>query len=76
MKRSAFLWIAGVGAALLGTIERARPGEAAAANLQVSLGRSSELRSDHCVGTGRLGRCHASRRSSRWDGYTIDELVA
>lgn len=77
MKRSAFLWIAGVGAVMLGMIERARPSEAAAADLRVSFGRPAERRSNYSVaGNGRPGRCHASRRTSHWVGYTIDELVA
>lgn len=70
MKRSSFLWITGIGVALLG--------------VALKLRRQPDLRSErHAAGLerysaslGRPGRCQATRRTSRWAGYTIDELAA
>jgi hypothetical protein len=71
MKRSAFLWITGVGAALLGAVE-------------FNLRRPADTRSErymagaerYMADTGRPGRCHAARSASRWSGYTRDDLLA
>jgi hypothetical protein len=64
MKRSVFLLIIGIGVGVLGVGE-------------LRLRKPSEQRLESYVATaGRPGRCHASRRRTRWSGYTIDELAA
>jgi hypothetical protein len=64
MKRSAFLWITGLGAALLCVAK-------------LNLARSFEFRVQRFTADlARPGRCQAARRMSRWSGYTIDELLA
>lgn len=63
MKRSAFLWITGLGATMLG--------------VRFDLARTSELRTERFIASsGRPGRCQSARAASRWYGYTFDELVA
>jgi hypothetical protein len=64
MKRSAFLWITGLGAAMLG-VAKFNSGKLAAPRSEGSM-----------TGIARPGRCQASRRPSRWSGYTLDDLVA
>jgi hypothetical protein len=64
MKRSAFLWIAGLGTAMLGVAK-------------FNSGKPAALRSERSMtGIARAGRCQTSRGPSRWSGYTIDEVVA
>jgi hypothetical protein len=64
MKRSAFLWITALGAAMLGMDK-------------FNLGKPAELCSERSMtDIARPGRCQTSRRPSRWNGYTIDEVVA
>jgi len=64
MKRSAFLWITGLGATMLGVI-------------RFDLARTSKLRTERYIASsGRQGRCQSARGAARWYGFTIDELLA
>ncbi len=77
MKRSAFLWITGLGAALFGAVDTRQPDEIHAGEVRASSRADRASFARRAPGDpGQAGRCQASRRTTRWSGYTIREMVA
>jgi hypothetical protein len=75
MKRSVFLWITALGAALFAAVDVRQPDQVTAGEARALSRADRASFARRATGDpGRAGRCQASRRTSRWSGYTIREM--
>ena len=73
MRRSAFLWITGLAAAAWGAIVYVRPMP------REDVARNENPAPRVCAEpglAGRAGRCVAARKTTRWSGYTSDDVIS
>jgi hypothetical protein len=70
MRRSAFLWITSIAAAAWGSLVYARP------SVRPEIALAMRSAQPTLAWTNTPGRCAAARKTSRWSGYTSDDVLS